>query len=172
MDDSGSLAPEEADRWSRLSEKQHACLELLLVRQTSKQIARRLDISKYTVDQRLTSARDILGATSRDETAIIYARLKAICDRIAYHPVDISPAGDPMATKASDGEAVVGLPFRDSDTDARLPPNADPPSRSLWRHDHQPSRRTMIMIGGLFLLVLIALGGIGIAQGLNQLIAN
>ena len=172
MTDSGSLTPEDAERWSLLSDKQHACLELLLVRQTSKQIARRLDISKYTVDQRLTSARDILGAASRDETAIIYARLKTICDRIAYHPVDIPSPGNRMASKRSDGEPARQLPLRDSEMEAELPPEEQPLSRSLLRHDHQPSRRTMIMMGGLLLLVLIALGGIGIAQGLNQLIAN
>lgn len=172
MSDSGSLTPEEVERWSRLSDKQHACLELLLARQTSKQIARQLDISKYTVDQRLTSARDILGAASRDETAIIYARLKTICDRIAYDPVDIPSLGNPVAPNDLDGEPARQFPLRDSEKEATLPPDKEPLSRSLLRHDHQPSRRTIIMMGALLLLVLIALGGIGIAQGLNQLIAN
>ena len=172
MTDSGSLTPEDADRWSRLSDKQHACLELLLARQTSKQIARRLDISKFTVDQRLTSARDILGAANRAETAIIYARLKAICDRIAYHPVDIPTLPAAMPSTGADGEPAKHLPLRDSETGAALRTEENPLSRSLLRHDHQPSRRSMIIMGGLLLLVLIALGGIGIAQGLNQLIAN
>ena len=172
MTDSRSLTREEAERWSRLSAKQHACLDLLLMRQTSKQIARHLDISKYTVDQRLTAARDILGAASRDETAVIYGRLKAICDRIAYHPVDIPMAHPTMAPDASDGEPANLLPLRDPKADGALPPGEDLLSRSLLRHDHLPSRRTMIMMGGLLLLVLIALGGIGIAQGLNQLVAN
>jgi len=172
MTDSASLTPEDGERWSRLSDKQHMCLELLLARQTSKQIARRLGISKYTVDQRLTSARNILGAASRDETAITYSRLKTICDRIAYDPVGIPSPGNPMASKGSDGEPARQLPLCDSEMEVALPPEEEPLSRSLLRHDHQPSRRTMIMIGGLLLLVLIALGGIGIAQGLNQLIAN
>jgi len=172
MTDSGSLTPEEADRWSRLSDKQHACLELLLARQTSKQIARRLDISKYTVDQRLTSARDILGAANRDETAIIYGRLKLICDRIAYHPVDIPGSGYQVASPVPDSEPANALPLRDWKMEAAPHPDEDPLSRSLLRHDHRPPRRAMIMLGGLLLLVLIALGGIGIAQGLNQLIAN
>lgn len=172
MTDSGSLTPEDAERWSRLSDKQHACLELLLARQTSKQIARHLGISKYTVDQRLTSARDILGAASRDETAIIYGRLRAICDRIAYDPVDIPSTGNPMASHSPDGEPARHLAFCDSKTEAPLPPEEEPLSRSLLRHDQHPSRRTLIIMGGLLLLVLITLGGIGIAQGLNQLIAN
>jgi hypothetical protein len=77
-----------------------------------------------------------------------------------------------MPSSRADGEPAKHLPLRDSETEAALPPEEEPLSRSLFRHDHQPSRRTMIMVGGLLLLVLIALGGIGIAQGLNQLIAN
>src|SRR3546814_4085367 len=46
MNDSGSQPSEDYTRWSRLTEKQRACLDLLLERQTSKQMARRLDISR------------------------------------------------------------------------------------------------------------------------------
>src|SRR3546814_3421720 len=70
MTDSGSYPSDEAARWARLTDKQRACLDLLLERQTSKQIARRLNISKQAVDLRLTTARDVLGAANRDETAI------------------------------------------------------------------------------------------------------
>src|SRR3546814_6794719 len=76
MTDSGSYPSDEAARWARLTDKQRACLDLLLERQTSKQIARRLNISKQAVDLRLTTARDVLGAANRDETAILYARLR------------------------------------------------------------------------------------------------
>src|SRR3546814_1772175 len=41
-------------RWLRLTEKQRACLDLLIERKTSKEIARILGISKPTVDQRIT----------------------------------------------------------------------------------------------------------------------
>src|SRR3546814_5832752 len=71
-------------RWLRLTEKQRACLDLLIERKTSKEIARILGISKPTVDQRITAARIILGAANRDEAALIYARLKQLYDRITY----------------------------------------------------------------------------------------
>src|SRR3546814_3854238 len=58
-------------RWLRLTEKQRACLDLLIERKTSKEIARILGISKPTVDQRITAARIILGAANRDEAALI-----------------------------------------------------------------------------------------------------
>src|SRR3546814_11250254 len=75
MSDSRSHTFEDAERWARLTDKQRACLDLLIERQTSKQISRQLGIAKPTVDLRLTKARDILGTANRDETAIVYARL-------------------------------------------------------------------------------------------------
>src|SRR3546814_19895036 len=76
MDELGSRESDDAERWSRLTEKQRACLDLLVERKTSKQIARELGIAKVTVDQRIRAARNILSASDRDETAIIYSRLK------------------------------------------------------------------------------------------------
>ena len=90
MDEVGSQTAGDAERWARLTDKQRACLDLLVERKTSKQIARELDIAKVTVDQRIRSARDILGASNRDEAAIIYARLKPIYDRMIYDPVGLA----------------------------------------------------------------------------------
>src|SRR3546814_7011717 len=89
MDGSHGSNGGDAERWKRLTRKQRDCLDLLLERNTSKQIARDLGISKYTVDQRIRTARSILGAANRDETARAYTRLKNIYHRIAYDPVDI-----------------------------------------------------------------------------------
>src|SRR3546814_1122853 len=89
MDELGSRESDDAERWSRLTEKQRACLDLLVERKTSKQIARELGIAKVTVDQRIRAARNILSASDRDETAIIYSRLKPIYDRVIYDPVDL-----------------------------------------------------------------------------------
>src|SRR3546814_11242099 len=67
MSDSRSHTFEDAERWARLTDKQRACLDLLIERQTSKQIARQLGIAKPTVDLRLTKARDRLGTANRSE---------------------------------------------------------------------------------------------------------
>ena len=56
---------EESDdlsRWSRLTDKHRACLHLVIDRKISKEIARVLQISKPTFAQRITAARNILGA--------------------------------------------------------------------------------------------------------------
>jgi len=89
MEGSQSSTADDRLRWDRLTDKQRACLDLLLERKTSKQIARDLGISKYTVDQRITAARQVLGASDRDDTAIRYGRLRRICDRIAYDPAQL-----------------------------------------------------------------------------------
>lgn len=61
-----------AARVEQLTEKQRACLELVDDHATSKEIARRLGISRHTVDARLRGALQILGVSSRREAAIIY----------------------------------------------------------------------------------------------------
>lgn len=89
---------EESDdlsRWSRLTDKHRACLDLAIERKSSKEIARVLQISKPTVDQRITSALKILEADDRDEAVVIYARLKAIYDPVTYDPRHDLPDGRP-----------------------------------------------------------------------------
>src|SRR3546814_4626501 len=68
----------------RSTNKHRACLDPLLERKTSKEIARMIGLAKPTVDQRLTKARSILGVDTRDQAAVEYARLKKKYDRITY----------------------------------------------------------------------------------------
>ena len=56
-----------------LTEGQKACLRLVVQHHTSKEIARKLGISRYTVDQRLDAARHKLNAASRKDAAKIFA---------------------------------------------------------------------------------------------------
>lgn len=72
-----------------LSEKQREVLELVVARYSSKEIARKLGISKHTVDQRITLARQKFGAASRNELVTRYLASQAICDRVAYDPAQV-----------------------------------------------------------------------------------
>ena len=170
----GSQSSSLADRalWDRLTEKQRACLDLLLERKTSKQIAIELDISKPTVDQRITTARNILGATDRHDAALRYARLKRIYDRITYDPVDIPPA-----------PSFVPSDFADGDPSEPMQANADRgtpagswgtglPFGKIGSHDHGPSARLAIVAAMLVVIVISLLGGLGIAQALTRLISG
>ena len=67
-----------------LTEKQREVLDLVLMHKSSKEIARMLEISPYTVDQRITAARQKLGSTTRGDLARSYSRLKSLCEETAY----------------------------------------------------------------------------------------
>ena len=172
MGGSQILSPEERRRWERLTGKQRACLDLLLERKTSKEIARRLGISKFTVDQRLRTARAVLGATGRDDTALRYARLKRICDRVAYHPVDVPVATTIVPSDFADGGPDAILDMRDSAGTAETAEGPAPPSGKFWRHDHALLARLLIMAALLSTLVIFFAGSIGIAEALTRLLAG
>lgn len=76
----------ERAKVARLTDKQRACMQLVVMRKSSKEIARELGIAKPTVDQRISSARQILGARDRNEAALIFARVSNEYDRIIYDP--------------------------------------------------------------------------------------
>jgi DNA-binding CsgD family transcriptional regulator len=167
MTDSGSQPSEDELRWARLTDKQRACLDLVLDHQTSKQIARRLDISKQAVDLRLKTARDTLGVANRAETAIIYARLKQTYDRIPCDPIILAPRPTLMPFDSSNG----GLPeaIHDCGSPTGEPTGSNPPFGDFWRHDHARVRRVWIMAALLVGLALLILTGLSIAQALTRL---
>lgn len=172
MEGSQSSEADDHTNWARLTDKQRACLDLLLERKTSKQIARALDISKYTVDQRLRTAREILGAADRDDTAIRYARLRQICDRIAYHPVDVSAAPTLVPSDFPDGGQTMVLEMHDSIEALVAPSGGRPPSGKLWRPDHIVPMRIMIVAAMLAASAIFFLGSVGIAETLSRLVSR
>jgi DNA-binding CsgD family transcriptional regulator len=79
----------------QLTEGQKACLRLVDDHHTSKEIARILGISPFTVDQRLDAARRKLGAASRKDAAKIYASIEQghISEPFVYEPQRLEMAG-------------------------------------------------------------------------------
>ena len=65
-------ALDTAAKLEDLSDKQREVLDLLVQHKTSKQIARALDISPHTVDQRILAARRKFGVDTRNELAAAY----------------------------------------------------------------------------------------------------
>lgn len=86
-----------AEALNSLTAKQREVLDLILQHKTSKEIARALGISPDTVDQRIFFARKKLGASSRNEAALIYANLIDAYDRSVYGLSD-------METSSADGQ--------------------------------------------------------------------
>ena len=172
MDDSGSHPFDDQDRWNRLTEKQRACLDLLIEHKTSKEIARLLDISKHTVDQRLTTARDVLGAGDRNEAAFIYGRLKQTYDRMTYDAMGVPTPPILMRSEFPDGSPPNLMDLHESSGVLGRPSSKRLPFRGLWRRDHSSATRVWIYLGGLALTVWVILGGLGVAQALNQLLSR
>lgn len=88
--------PKETDIIGKLTEGQKECLRLVYQGYSSKEIALKLNISRYTVDQRVTRAGTVLSATSRRDAA----RILAEYEQFVYQPIDISESSktDTMAT--------------------------------------------------------------------------
>ncbi len=171
MTDSGSQPSEDEMRWARLTSKQRACLDLLLEHQTSKQIARRLDISKQAVDLRLTTARDVLGAANRAEAANRYARLKQTYDRMPWDAIIVPPTPDRMPSDSPD-EGLAALALTDSRSFAVDRGAASSPSKGLWRRDHSRSSKVWIMAAMLAVLALLIVAGVTIGETLTRLISG
>ena len=158
-------------RWARLTDKQRACLDLVLQRQTSKQIARRLDISKQAVDLRLTTARDILGAASRAEAANRYARLKQTYDRIPCDAIILPERPELVPSDFPNGE----LAARALQDEAPITEQVSAVRslfKGLWRHDHSGPNRVWIMAAMLAVLILLILAGLTIGETLTRLISS
>lgn len=87
-----------------LREIHKECLRLAAHHYTSKEIARKLGISKHTVDQRLRHATQQLGATSRYDAARRFVMLESETSASLYDPIIYNapylPAGH---TDASNG---------------------------------------------------------------------
>jgi len=76
-----------------LTEAQKQCLRLVDQHMTSKEIARKLGVSHYTVDQRLDSARRKLNAQSRKDAVRIFMAMEeeVLSEPFVYEPQNIAP---------------------------------------------------------------------------------
>lgn len=87
---------QDSDGFTALTPKQREVLELLLEHKTSKEIARVLEISPHTVDQRINFAKQKFGATSRGELATSYRLQKSIYEESIYEESDIDHRAIPL----------------------------------------------------------------------------
>jgi len=93
--DSGPLA--------KVTEGQRACLRLVLLHMSSKDIGRALGISRHTVDQRLKLAMKAVGAASRIEAARLVLTMEEEhgYQRLIHQSPDIAPNPGEGALPAS-----------------------------------------------------------------------
>lgn len=157
-----------------LTDKQREVLDLLIEHKTSKEIARRLDISPYTVDQRINCAKDKLGARTRGEAAMAYRELIETCGRFAYRNSGI---GIPEGGGDEPGGAQVPLPEsappEPVGNDGVSAPEAD---FSVVPELFDGRYGTLVRLGAIFviavMLVFVVLGGLAIYTQLSTLLGG
>ncbi|WP_089131916.1 helix-turn-helix transcriptional regulator [Sphingorhabdus sp. SMR4y] len=163
----------ETSRVAKLTAKQRECLHLVVLRKSSKEIARILEISKPAVDQRLVSARRVLGAATRDEAALIYARASGTYDRILYDPAGV-PFDDDSGPEASQDERSgsslleeVSIPYEmDAEQDLNVWPQILKESESSWGTAQRLAIIVILTIG----ILAIVLIGLSVSQSLSDLL--
>ena len=157
-----------------LTAKQVEVLELLIEHKTSKEIARQLDISPYTVDQRINFAKDKLGVRTRGEAAVAYRRLLETCEQSAY---EISG----IATEPGFAEQKTGpqgsLP--DPARSATVPVDSMPEPEADFRvvpELFDGRYGTLVRLGAILVIAVsmmfVVLGGLAIYSELSQILAK
>lgn len=183
---------------ARLSDKQCECLDLVLQHLTSKQIAQRLGISHHTVNQRLDTARRVLGVETRLAAALAYGDAKSIPEPIVYDrpPVHESAFGsdgcevaapyrmayDPAAVGKTDQSNVVHrqpgdsqlLTLEDAAASVLLPPwDKDAilrPFAGPLAGTSEKVRRLVLILGLSMLMMAVVVVGLAVAQSLSNLL--
>ena len=160
-----------ADRLAALTDKQREVLELLLEHKTSKEIARELEISPHTVDQRIDFAKRKLGARSRSELAMTFRRLVAISEPMTHDDSHIASRAMPSDKSARDNANEVAEP----DHPKRTKPHETAESVSDYRVGpemfdgrHGTLMRITVMVGLAVLLIVLILGGLAMFDQLSE----
>lgn len=155
-----------------LTAKQREVLDLLLEHKTSKEIARSLDISPYTVDQRINFAKDKLGARTRGEAAVVYRQLVEACGQTVYEKSGIPESA---VLPEIPGGAQVPLPEPAPPEPVREDGVSEPEADFRVVPELFDGRfGTLVRLGAIFaiafFLMLIVLGGLAIYSQLSTML--
>jgi DNA-binding CsgD family transcriptional regulator len=157
-----------------LTDKQREVLNLLLEHKSSKEIARSLRISPYTVDQRITAVRQKLGVATRSDVARAYSQHMSICGSPAYRSSQVDFESDRTHSTSQDPpkDAVFTL----SDVSImELPVPWESQSRARAGLEALDNRfgifgRISIILGLSAAIALLFLAMVAIARTLTELI--
>jgi DNA-binding CsgD family transcriptional regulator len=157
-----------------LTDKQRAVLDLLIQHKSSKEIARTLGISPYTVDQRVGAARQKLGASNRGEVARSYAALLPVCEETAYEIpyMETHSVSDECLDRAESLEPT--YTFSDAVALKHSAPweNTLEPAFGLEAYDNRfgKSGRVIAILGLAAVLALTLLALVSMAKTLSEMV--
>ena len=156
-----------------LTDKQRECLDRVLIRMTSKEIARDLGISPVSVDQRVLHARLRLGAATRDEAVRLYARLLQTYDRATYDALYLPSALPPLTSSAVDEASHTDTAFREpAMTYADFERLAGAPSTIMevpWL-DLNGASKGVIIIALALAIIMLLLAIVAVSEQLSTLV--
>lgn len=159
----------------QFTDKQHQTLSLLVRHMTSKEISRKLGISRHTVDQRIDAAKRKLGVATRGELAQAYLRLRQVSEQMTYEESLIVIPGENLEQLTSDepgvGSMLVNPDWLEEATlDERHRPYRVGPE--LLNGDSATIYRIAAIIGIAVLLIVAILGGITMFVEISQILAQ
>lgn len=157
-----------------LTQKQRQVLDLLIQHKTSKEIARRLDISPHTVDQRIKFAKEKLGAHTRSEVAVAYRRMLEIYGKMTYDDSGIAadlPEGD-AATGTRGPQATPMPPMRTQSRSTETGEVDYPVGGDLLEGQNGTLIRLGAIVAIAVLVLLLVLGALATFSQLSELMEN
>lgn len=171
-----AISVEDRALLAKLSPKQCEALKLVLLGKTSKDMARELGVSPSALDQRLDSARRILGVSDRAKAARKFYELHCACERLTGDPFLVGPAaGDRGSGERDPSHYVFGdaltftAPAAWEHSAQAMPDTWRGFAPGLPSATSRPEQRIMwIVIGALSILVLVILG-LAAVEGLTRL---
>jgi DNA-binding CsgD family transcriptional regulator len=172
------LSEDERDILDKITAKQREALRMTLVGKTSKEIAMELGIAPRSVDQRLDSARIILGAATRASAARKFFDLHCASEGLTSDPFMLGGTGSEQRGEPGEQSTYV---FGDA---LQFSPNAIWEHRAdldelTWRRfvpglpsatSSSKDRIMWIMIGATSLLTLVLIG-LAVVESLKRVIA-
>ena len=169
--DENSVRREVPFLLGRLTDKEREVLDLLVVPNSNKEIARHLELSSATVEKRLRTVRDKLGARDRNDTARAYKALTAGLGKPVGGFSDLSDDRADDQTDPWAGNESATLKLQDAAMFDRHAPWQPASVRSSGLEDlldrARPGTRLALAVGIAVGLALLALAGFAIVWAIS-----
>ncbi|MDC0887346.1 helix-turn-helix transcriptional regulator [Altererythrobacter sp.] len=169
------LGDDEVAGFGTLTQKQRDVLDFLIEHKTSKEIARELDISPHTVDQRINFSKRKLGVSSRSQLATLYRRQREIYDQSIYDESYIDGMAIPLESNGTDNAAAYLLHDGIASTDEHRTDAIDEVDYRVVPEMFEGRTGKVFRIAAALiaaiLIIILALGGLAIFSTLSEMLS-